>query len=117
MKNAIVTLALLTACGDNTQPLTWGAISTRMAEAYCSASQECGQRLDVPVCEAHVAWHMCEPEHACDTEVAPEADLAMDRCAEDLAELSASATAQACYYLVVWGHLPGACNAVWEYRP
>ena len=96
------------ACSGDTK-LTWGDVSQDLAEGYCEALDACGFVSDTPVCIEHTAWHLCEPEHSCDTDLPDAARSALEACLEALPEAS-------CTFLW-YGQLPIECGDILEMRP
>lgn len=111
MKGLLVALALLGACADDPEPLTWGNLALQLGTSYCGAAAGCG--FTVPgECAEHVQWHLCEPNQSCGVVLPEEAQIAMDICDDTFRNLGP----ELCVPLL-YGLVPPECEPVFGFDP
>ena len=111
MKSYVIVTVLLAACSSSRE-LTWGDVSSQLAEGYCEALQTCGylNEQGTEVCIEHSAWHLCDATRTCDETMPKGAQEALDACSSALEQPE-------CVLLGYYQLLPVECAEILEMRP
>lgn len=114
MRYLILSLILLSACGDDVEPYTWGDAVEEVVVAFCEEVQACYpdtiSEENKIYCIKHSIFHLCQAEETCNEELEEGAEDLVSTCVEAIPGFN-------CTSLSYFGALPEECTPVFELNP